>query len=423
MSTSTDLSGISYPIQVPALRVEQPIGVFYVASLPARLLLDVAFSDTVSAHFSPGQQSYVLDGTQRLQQPKRLTEIAAYIDRLDASFPNAIILAANYREEDGLLETGGDATANDDQAVASQMDRRWSVEEKPDGCCTLTIPTGDKLAAIIDGQHRLFAFTKANTNRLDMGLVCSIFMDLPKPLQAQLFATINSTQKPVDKSLTYELFGYNIAEEDPADWTPDKLAVFFTRKLNTDRDSPLEGRIRVAPIADDVLEKLGEGKAWKVSTATVVEGIMRLFSSNPKRDATDMLREKRRSRKDIAALRQDKSPLRQVYLDGNDALLYQLVLNYLKACDAVFWQPAPEKSFIRRTVGVQALLDVLFKLIPMVLGERNIKVDRFESLLQPAGAIDFSAANFRNASGSGRSEIGWAIWTAIQSSLQQTNAH
>jgi hypothetical protein len=44
-----------------------------------------------------------------------------------------------------------------------------------------------------------------------MQLICSIFFELPKPYQAQLFATINSTQKPVDKSLTYELFGYNSA--------------------------------------------------------------------------------------------------------------------------------------------------------------------------------------------------------------------
>jgi hypothetical protein len=46
-----------------------------------------------------------------------------------------------------------------------------------------------------------------------MSLVCSVYFDLPRPFQAQLFATINSTQKRVDRSLTYELFGYNIVEE------------------------------------------------------------------------------------------------------------------------------------------------------------------------------------------------------------------
>ena len=46
-----------------------------------------------------------------------------------------------------------------------------------------------------------------------MELLCAIFVDLPKPFQAQLFATINSTQKPVNKSLTYEMFGYNVDDE------------------------------------------------------------------------------------------------------------------------------------------------------------------------------------------------------------------
>lgn len=92
----------------------------------------------------------------------------------------------------------------------------------------LTIPTNETLAAVIDGQHRLFAFAKADADkRLDIQLICAVFLDLPKPLQAQLFATINSTQKAVDRSLTFELFGYNVSDETEAYWTPDKLAVFL----------------------------------------------------------------------------------------------------------------------------------------------------------------------------------------------------
>lgn len=282
---------ISYPYQARALRVEQPLGAFYVVILPAELLLDVAFSDALSATYVPGAQAYELDGTQRLPQPKRLDPIAQFIDRTDAAFPNAIILAANYRKEDGLLEDVNDpADLNDSDGNASQsgrVDRRWFVtEDGGHGYFTLTIPTADKLAAIIDGQHRLFAFTRAMASRREMNLICSVFLDLPKPFQAQLFATINSTQKPVDKSLTYELFGYNIAEEESAFWSPDKLAVFLTRRLATDPTSPLKGRIVIAPRRDDALEELGRGAQWRVSTAVIVEGIMRLFTSNPKKDTS-----------------------------------------------------------------------------------------------------------------------------------------
>lgn len=195
-----------YPLRFPAIRVLQPLGLFYVASIPAHVLLQVAYSDVLSASLASDSSGYVLEGTQRLSQPKRLSQIADYIDRQDSAFPNSIILAANFKQ-DGTFEGSDD----DDQAEMEGKpigSREWVISQGPDGCYTLEIPTPAKLAAIVDGQHRLFAFVQTKElARLNMELLCSIYLDLPKPFQAQLFATINSTQKPVDKSLTYELLG------------------------------------------------------------------------------------------------------------------------------------------------------------------------------------------------------------------------
>src|ERR1700733_12853584 len=94
---------VTYPIRVRALEVEQPLGVFYVVSIPARVLLQVAYSDVLCASLAPDGGGYILEGTQRLSQPKRLAQIADYIDRQDAAFPNSIILAANFRP-DGRFE-------------------------------------------------------------------------------------------------------------------------------------------------------------------------------------------------------------------------------------------------------------------------------------------------------------------------------
>ena len=406
---SSIVSEIKFPMEVKALRVEQPIGVFYVAVLPARVLLDVAFSDVLSASLIEKEGCYELDGTQRLVQPKRLQVIADYINRSDSAFPNSIILAANYRKEDGLIEDDED----DDTSVQQSPKSRWTIEENGD-CCVLRIPTREKLAAIIDGQHRLFSFAHAKPQRLDMNLICSIFLDLPKPFQAYLFATINSTQKPVDKSLTYELFGYNVEEEEETFWSPDKLAVFFTRKLGTDDKSPLKGQIVIAPKKDSALARLAEGARWKVSTAVIVEGIMRLYTSNPKKDSTNLLEGHRRKRSEIEGTRKDKSPLRDVYLSNSDAVIYTMTLNYLIACETIFWQKASEGSFITKTVGVQALFDILRTLAKDAYDQRNISAAYFTEKLKPAGEIDFSEDNFRNASGSGRSTIRKAIQYAIE---------
>jgi DNA phosphorothioation-associated DGQHR protein 1 len=247
-----------------------------------------------------------------------------------------------------------------------------------------------------------------------MPLICSIFLGLPKPFQAQLFATINSTQKAVDKSQTYELFGYNLEDEDPEEWSPDKLAVFIARRLGTDSESPLKGRIVIAAETDEELKAFGEGADWRVSTAVIVDGILRLISSNPKRDTAAMLEGSRKPRSILAQGRVDRSVLRDLYLAGQDEVLYILTRNYLIACQNIFWQRASKDSYITKTVGVQALLDVLKLLAKKANEDRDISVSRFEGILEAAANIDFASDAFRNASGAGRTTIKRAIATACR---------
>jgi DNA phosphorothioation-associated DGQHR protein 1 len=415
----------TYPYETPAILVDQPLGSFYIARLPARLLLEVGFSDVLKAvATSDTTRPYHLDGNQREKREPRLRQIGNYIDRDDSAFPNAIILAANIRPEDGLIEESPSAEedlaslpgASDDEIEAAKdtqrLDRRWTVSGDDRGCAWLRIPTGDKLASVIDGQHRLWGFTYAEVlERLDMDLSCAIYMDLPKPFQAQLFATINSNQKRVDKSLTYELFGYNIEDEDPEFWAPDKLAVFLTRRLGAEEGSPLKRRISIAPRKDNVLQERLATNDWKVSTAVIVDGILRLLSSNPKSDANAMLTPTRGTRSVLAetGARRDRSPLRPVFIAKEDAVIYQMVKNFLVASAEVFWSTAKPTSFITKTVGVQALFDILRLLSADAYRTKVISSEAFAEKLRGAGDIDFSKDQFRNASGSGRGVIRRAI--------------
>ncbi|TXC71320.1 DGQHR domain-containing protein [Sphingomonas ginsenosidivorax] len=414
-----------FPYRTKALRIRQELAECFVAALPARLLLDVCFSDVLTAeHTDDTKKPYVLGGTQREQREKRLQEVGRYIDRDDTAFPNSIILAANSRPSDGTTEDAPDDQADEDAEEEETgesevgpedrnpagIDRRWRIEVGDDGCHELVIPSESKLAAVVDGQHRLFGFTKAEVlERLDMDMICTIYLDLPKSFQAQIFATINSNQKPVDKSLTYEMFGYNIDDEDPSFWSPDKLAVFLTRRLGSDEGSPLKGRIVIAPKKDAALAALTGTTGWKVSTAVIVEGIARLLTSNPKSDANSLQTPRKVRRVDIRDRRKDRSPLREAYFNGQDVVIYTMVLNYLTACNELFWALAPVDSFIYKTVGVQALFDILRKLAPAAYETKVISVDHFRSILKPAEDLDFTEDRFRNASGSGRSIIRRAI--------------
>lgn len=406
---------VAFPFETHALRVKQRLGTFYVAVIPAELLLQVAVSDRMRATMNPDGSGYILEGTQRIIQNKRLNDIADYINRMDAAFPNSITIAANYDVQTGFDQGELEyITSEESDDAPIDQSKVWTITELEDGCHKLCIPTNKKLAAVIDGQHRLFSFAKANAEAMrSMNLLCSVFIDLPKALQAQIFATINSTQKRVDRSLTYELFGYNVSDEDEEYWTPDKLAVFFTRKLGTDEDSPLRGRIMVAPKRDELLRELNFQAAWRVSTSVVVDGILRLFSSNPKRDTNRMRKDEVHSRDVLRSGPNDRSPLRDVFIAGNDALLYKMVLNYLKACEDVFWKDAKQDSFIFRTIGVQAVFDILRKLAGKSYNEKDISTSYFKEKIDKAANIDFSEEKFKNPSGSGRTIIRKEIESAI----------
>ena len=407
------MSDFSFPYKTLVLKVEQRLGIFYVATLPAELLLQVSASHRLKAIKNEHDKGYSLAGTQRPIKHSRLNEIAQYIDRIDSVFPNSIVLAANHNFDTGFDQDEHESVEYDEENHGSQDNSdAWTIEESKNHY-VMTIPSPKKLAAVIDGQHRLFSFAMADVEIMKKThLLCSVFLDLPKPLQAQIFATINSTQKRVDRSLTFELFGYNISDEDVELWTPDKLAVFLTRKLGTDEESPLRGKIKVAPKHDKNLKELASEASWFISTATVVDGFLRLFSSNPKRDSNIMRKGKAHSRQKLLEVR-DNSPLRDIFIGGNDLLIYTMVLNYLKASNKTFWENAPPDSFIIRTIGVQAIFDILRLIAKDAIEEKNVRVEYFMEKLKGAQNMEFPRKDFDSSSGSGRTKIRKAIEEAI----------
>ena len=139
----------------PAISVSQPIGEFFLCSIPADVLLDVTFSIPATIKRKEGVFSGVL-GNQRKLSEARTRQIGAYIDEDDSTFPNTIILSANYREN-------GDY--EDDESL------RWRISAGTDGCSSIIIPSLGRLASIIDGQHRLEGFrASTRSGRSKMGL-------------------------------------------------------------------------------------------------------------------------------------------------------------------------------------------------------------------------------------------------------------
>jgi len=310
-------------------------------------------------------------------------QIAKYINTVEAAFPNSIILAANYINYGELQE---------------DEDKRWRIEVGKDSLFHLVIPSGDTMASVIDGQHRLLGFDYCDLEKKTMQLLCAVYMDLPHAYQAYLFATININQRKVNKSLAYDQFGYNFDDEEKDGWAPDKLAVFFTRKLNLDPKSPFHGRIKVAPMNADLLFPEGNPPDWQISTACVVEGIAKLISRNPKMDR-DLLHKKTIGARSRIQLLKDSSPLRELYLANQDDELYHRIMTFFIVAKKHLWASATLKSYIRKTVGIQALFDV-FKIAVEKFGAAA-SISDLDSILSASSTVDFSDPVYQ-ASGKGR---------------------
>lgn len=375
-------------LEILAIKVSQPLCDFYLTSMKAKDLLKVSFSEQLQYHDEQG----TLQGSQRKIDSKRLSEIGRFIASVEMSFPSSIVIGANYTEEGELV---------DDETL------RWNIEDLGNNLFKIFIPTDSKLAAVIDGQHRLQGFGPKyleNNDRLNVDLPVSIFFDLSNPYQAFLFATINGNQKKVDKSLALEQFGFNVEDEPQHSWTPEKLAVYFVRQLNF-KDSPIKGHIKIAPkISTELHRQIFQTEAeWTVSTATIVDGILNLISSKPKRDRVEMAQEDifGKRRRSMVEGFTDKSPLRQMYLKKEDNFIFDVITNFLLAAKETVWSEFNPKSYIFKTVGVQAMFDLLRRIL---LADITSDKDSFLNALTGSMQFDFSNTIIQ-ASGIGRKDI------------------
>lgn len=98
-------------------------------------------------------------------------------------------------------------------------------------------------AQLIDGQHRLEGIKAAMTEKPDLAnktIIVSLAINLETKDAAKIFLNINSEQKPVPKSLIYDLYGVTAEERNFAINRAEDIA----RILNEDVNSPFYNVIK-----------------------------------------------------------------------------------------------------------------------------------------------------------------------------------
>lgn len=107
----------------------------------------------------------------------------------------------------------------------------------------IELPLVDSAAQLLDGQHRLEGLKEAVAVDESIGekqILVSMVIGLGTKEAAKIFININSEQKPVPKSLIFDLYGVTDDEKNFAITRSDDIA----RELNENVDSPYYNLIK-----------------------------------------------------------------------------------------------------------------------------------------------------------------------------------
>lgn len=299
-------------IKVRCLPVQQPIGTFYLCVMRCQDLLEVAYADVRRPKDSLFER---VTGIQREPNPARVRELRQYVRNVDATFPTSVIVAIS--DEDAKLDS--------------------SVTQ-------LSIRRDEKVATILDGQHRLAGLEEVSG---DFELNVVVFIDMDVQDQAMTFGTINLAQTKVNPSLVFDLYEYQKKR------SPYKTCHTIARLMNKDPKSPLYGRLKI----------LGKGTGEELqflTQATFVSELVRYVSSDPMLDRNVILKGEQPEEASGAAA--NRLLFRPFWSSNEDERIVRILWDYFDAVATRWtdaWNSDQQGMILNRTTGFTALMRFL----------------------------------------------------------------
>lgn len=300
------------------IEINQPIGTMYLVKLPASIVSEIAATQTRKAYNDNQTEGYI--GIQRKLEDNRVKAIANYCKSRDAMFPTPIILSA--------------------------PSKFFIIDEVKK---TITVGREGVYCSIIDGQHRIEGI-KASGLMDKFELLVEFVFDTDPARDAYLFSIINGNQKPVSKSLIYDLFGVSKAR------TVEKLCNKVMRELNTNEKSLMMGRIKMLGFKDE-FSPIGV-----VSQARLVDELIKYITDDVNRDNYDL-----EVGNYLKQLDPEKYIFRESFINDDDKEIIDKNIiffnNWLESIDRWKIKENPEKSILEKSLGFSAayrLLSVLY---------------------------------------------------------------
>lgn len=200
---------------------------FYTLTMPSEVL--------AACCFATNRLEDPQKGFQRVLDEKRAQEIADYMDAGMGTIPSSIVLSAQDGAELKLI--GGGKTVEFKFSPHSFL--------------------------ILDGQHRVFGFSKSKTN---LRVPVVIYNGLSREEESRLFIDINTKQRPVPNELLLDI--KQLAEYESNE---EKLLRELFDEFSQDQNSPLVGLMSAASRKNDRLSR--------VTFNAAVKPVLKIFST------------------------------------------------------------------------------------------------------------------------------------------------
>lgn len=308
-------------VDIKCLEANQPIGVMYIGVIDSEDLEKITFADV--RRLRDGTENREVEdyiGIQRKLDSRREKIIGKYVNLVDATFPNSIIISVSSEHAEYIKNKG-----------------------------VLRLEYKDDIAKVLDGQHRIAGFQKYEGKRGTFELIVTIYVDMELEDQAIVFATINKEQKNVSNSLVTDLFAF--AESR----SPQKTGHNIARALNKKKGSPFFDKIKILGTAESSNET--------ITQSTFVDSILKYITRDKQSDRDFYRRNKKDESQKLPHIDEKESKrlfLRNIFIDDvNDIKIAQLLWNYFYAVQQkwpIAWNIPANNNILNKSTGFIALM-------------------------------------------------------------------
>lgn len=186
-------------IRIPAIKGKMGGNTYYMFSIEPEFLLKIGF---VLHRVKANEEDFPT--YQRLLDKKRIKSLSEFINS-GGYFPNSVIINFETKKQKGPRRLEWEKSGQKDDSVSDHG--------------ILKIPNSYGIAYIIDGQHRVYGYSYAESEyKSSQTIPVVAFENLEKTRQLEMFMEINENQKAISRDLKETL-------KEDLYWTEEKVSL------------------------------------------------------------------------------------------------------------------------------------------------------------------------------------------------------